>query len=132
MTITMNDRQRLLDLMERPSVKTKMPLLIDRLSTRLGAAKLLSPDEIKKSVITMNSRVRLKDLRSGSEAEITITYPRDANPRDRRVSILSEIGLALLGKRENDVVSWRTPKGEGSFSIERVTYQPEAAGDYDL
>lgn len=128
----MNDRQRLLDLMERPSVKTKMPLLIDRLSTRLGAAKLLSPDEIKKSVITMNSRVRLKDLRSGSEAEITITYPRDANPRERRVSILSEIGLALLGKRENDVVSWRTPKGEGSFRIERVTYQPEAAGDYDL
>ena len=80
----------------------------------------------------MNSKVRLKDLRSGSEAEITITYPRDANPRERRVSILSEIGLALLGKRESDVVSWRTPRGIGSFRIEKVIYQPEAAGDYAL
>lgn len=130
MIITKNDRQRLLDLVETPSIKTRMPLIIDRLTNRIGAAKLLSPNEVKKNVITMNSQVKLKDLSSGREAEITITYPADADPGKRRVSILSEIGLALLGRKENDVVSWRVPRGTGNFRIEEVVYQPEAAGDY--
>jgi regulator of nucleoside diphosphate kinase len=130
MIITLNDRQRLLSLVEMPAFKVKMPLLIDRLAARLGSAKTLSQDEIKKNIITMNSRIKLKDIISGREAEVTVTYPGDANPARGRVSVLSEIGLALLGKRENDVVSWRVPTGIGRFSIEKVIYQPEAAGDY--
>lgn len=130
MIITKNDRQRLLDLVELPSIRTKMPLIIDRLTNGIGTAKLLSPNEVKKNVITMNSQVKLKDLDSGRQAEITITFPADADPGKRRVSILSEIGLALLGRKENDVVSWRVPRGTGNFRIEKVVYQPEAAGDY--
>jgi regulator of nucleoside diphosphate kinase len=40
--------------------------------------------------------------------------------------------MALLGCREGDIVSWQTPSGTGSFRIDKVTYQPEAAGDYHL
>lgn len=130
--ITVNDYQRLTALMEFAALKTKMPRVTDRLAQNLGAARLLPQKEISSSVVTMNSRVRLKELKNGREAEITITYPQDAEPRERRVSVFSEIGMALLGRKENDIVSWRTPNGVGDFRIEKVTYQPEAAGDYYL
>ena len=130
--ITVNDYQRLMRLMEFASLKTKMPKLSDQLAQNLGAARLLRQKQIGSTIITMNSRVRLKDLKNGHEAEITITYPQDAEPRERRVSVFSEIGLALLGRKEKDKVSWRTPKGPGEFQVEKVTYQPEAAGDYYL
>jgi regulator of nucleoside diphosphate kinase len=48
------------------------------------------------------------------------------------VSVFSEIGLAVLGRKENDIVSWRVPTGIGQFRVEKVVYQPEAAGDYFL
>lgn len=102
------------------------------LAEQLKSARLFSQTEIAKDVVTMNSRVRLKDLATNREVEVTVTYPQDANPRERRLSVFSEIGMALLGRKEGDIVSWRVPAGTGRFHIVKVTYQPEAAGDYSL
>jgi regulator of nucleoside diphosphate kinase len=112
--------------------KVKMPVVTTKLVQRLDTAKLLPQNQIAKNVITMNSRVKVKDLTTGREAEITITYPQDAEPREGRVAVFSEIGLALLGQKEEDIVSWRVPNGTGRFQVEKVIYQPEAAGDYFL
>lgn len=132
MTITENDYQRLMGLVQFSTIKTTEQTVVDRLVKNLNEAKMLKQEDIADNVVTMNSRVILKDLTSKREAEITITYPQDAEPRERRVSILSEIGLALLGRKENEMVSWRIPKGIGSFEITKVTYQPESVGHYYL
>lgn len=130
--ITENDYQRLMGIIRLTSVKHTEQDLADKLLKSLNDAKMLKQEDIASNVITMNSRVKLKDLTSKREAEITITYPQDAEPRERRVSILSEIGLALLGRKENELVSWRIPNGLGRFEISKITYQPEAVGDYYL
>jgi regulator of nucleoside diphosphate kinase len=132
LTVTQNDYQRLMAFIVLSSEKNRMPRVADQLVESLGRAKLLTQKDIAKTVITMNSRVKLKDLRSRREVEITITYPPDAEPSERRVSVLSEIGLALLGRKENDIVSWKIPNGVGQFQVDKVIYQPEAAGDYYL
>lgn len=48
------------------------------------------------------------------------------------VSVLSPIGVALLGCREGDIASWRVPGGIGRFEVEKVLYQPEAEGHFSL
>ena len=110
----------------------KMPDIQSRLYDRLVAAKTLSQEAIDETIVTMNSRVRLKDLQSQRATEVTLTYPREALPTERRISIFSEIGITLLGRAEKDVVSWKVPDGIGLFEIAEVIYQPEAAGDYHL
>lgn len=130
--VTVNDYQKLMGLIEFGSVKIKTPEVIDGLYKRLRGAKMLSQEEIDERIVTMNSRVLLQDRTSKRETEITVTYPQDAEPRERRVSVFSEIGLALLGQKERDIVSWKIPKGIGSFEIVKVIYQPEAAGHYYL
>lgn len=132
MIITVNDYQRLMGFLELASFKSKMPTVTNKLIERLDTAKMFPQNEIARTVITMNSRVQLRNLATDTLAEITITYPQDAAPRERRVSVFSEIGLALLGRKENDTVSWKVPGGTGKFQVEKVTYQPEAAGDYFL
>lgn len=130
--ITESDYQRLMGLLRFSSIKATEQGVIDRLFKNLNAAKMLKQEDIDKNIITMNSRVKLKDLTSMREAEITITYPQDAEPRERRISILSEIGLALLGRKESELVSWKIPKGVGRFEIAEITYQPESVGHYYL
>ncbi|HEX8060660.1 MAG TPA: GreA/GreB family elongation factor [Cyclobacteriaceae bacterium] len=131
-TVTDTDYRRIMTLPELASLKAKMPEVTKQLMENLDAAKLLPQRRIKDNIITMNSRIQLESLKNGLEAEITITYPQDADPRERLVSVFSEIGLALLGRKENDVVSWKIPNGIGVFKVKKVTYQPEAAGDYSL
>ena len=91
---------------------------------------MLPPENISSSVITMNSRVLVRDLSSGREAELTIAYPKDADNPEGKVSVFSEIGIALLGQQAGNKVSWKVPAGNGQFEILKVTYQPEAVGNY--
>lgn len=130
--ITVNDYQRLTGLVEFETLKKKMPEIVSRLSKELSSAEMLPQAAISGNIITMNSRVVMKDISSEREAELTITYPHDANNRERKVSIFSTIGIALLGKQVGDIVSWKTPAGNSKFEISKVTYQPEAVGDYSL
>ncbi len=130
--ITVNDYQRLTGLIEFGSLKIKMPETVKRLYNKIVVAKMLSPERISKNVVTMNSRILLRDLANDKEIEISITYPKDSNNLERKVSIFSEIGVALLGHQVGDTVSWKVPKGIGRFEIVEITFQPEAVGDYSL
>jgi regulator of nucleoside diphosphate kinase len=130
--VTINDYHRLMGLMEYAAVRAKMPEIAGKLYQRLCEARMVSQTGIAERVITMNSRVWIKEVATGRETEITITYPEDAAAVDRRISVFSTIGLALLGRMENETVSWVVPRGIGRFEIVKVTYQPEAAGHYYL
>jgi len=132
MVVTISDYSRLTGLMEFASDNTKMPERIKLFYSDLMRAKMLSRDTISGNIITMNSRLILKELSTGREAELTITYPKDSDSMERKISVLSPIGTALLGKQVGDVVSWRIPSGYGRFEILEVTYQPEAMGDFYL
>lgn len=130
--VTVNDYNRLTGLTGFASLNLKMPEVVNRLFEKLSVARMLPQESIDKRIVTMNSRVRLRDLDSGRETEVTITYPHEADTRERRISVFSEIGVALLGAREKDVVSWKIPAGTGRFEVVKVTYQPEAAGHFYL
>ena len=132
MLITINDYQRLNGMIEFASLKKKLPEIVNRLRNEFKAAQMLSQQEISGDVITMNSRIVVKDLVTGREAEITITYPQDADSREGKVSIFSPIGVALLGRKLGDCVSWQVPNGTGRFEVSKISYQPEAVGDYYL
>lgn len=129
--VTINDYQRLIGLIEMNSIN-KTQEITDRLLNELKVAKMLPQEGIAKGIVTMNSRLLLREVAGHRETEVTITYPEEANSKARKVSILSQVGAALLGCHEGDVVSWPTPTGIGRFKIVNVTYQPEAAGDFYL
>ena len=132
MFITTNDYQRLTGFIELASLKVKMPEIINRLYTQFKKAKVLSQESISRSVVTMNSRVLLKEVSNGRKAEVTITYPQDADSREKKVSVFSSPGVALLGRQAGDIVSWKVPGGTGEFEITEILYQPEASGHYYL
>jgi regulator of nucleoside diphosphate kinase len=131
MFITISDYERIREVTD-DSWKGKNPELIDRLMENLKTAKMIPPANISGNIVTMNSCVMLKNVATGQQADITVTYPHDADNMQRKVSVFSPIGAALLGCQEGDIVSWKVPQGMGKFQIVKIKYQPEAAGDYHL
>jgi regulator of nucleoside diphosphate kinase len=91
---------------------------------------LITVNDYRRLIGLMDSRVLVRDLSSGKEAEITVVYPKDADKQQSKISVFSKIGIALLGQQRGDIVSWIVPAGKGQFEILQITYQPEAVGNY--
>ena len=103
---------------------------LDQLEEELGRAELVNPKEIPADVITMRSKVRLKDLKSGETVMYSLVFPFEANSNEGQISVLAPIGTALLGNRSGDVVESRVPSGLRRLKVKEILYQPEAAGNY--
>lgn len=97
----------------------------------LDDAEVVAGQVIGPDVVTMNSRLIIRDLKLERRQVVVVCYPRDANPATGHVSVLSPAGLALLGLPVGATATWTGPKGEqGAALIEEILYQPEATGDY--
>ena len=102
------------------------------LENELQQAEVVASKKIPKKVITMNSKVRLKDLDSGKEMVYSLVFPGQADITQNKISILSPLGTALIGYRTGDIIEWKAPAGLRRLKVEEIVYQPEAAGDYHL
>src|SRR5690606_23508448 len=95
---------------------------IDRLEEELADSAEVAPEAVSRDVVTMNSRVTLKDLTSGKEITCTLVFPQDADSVQNRVSVLAPLGMAILGYRVGDTISWAMPHGVRELKIEAIHY----------
>ncbi|HKV78745.1 MAG TPA: nucleoside diphosphate kinase regulator [Candidatus Sulfotelmatobacter sp.] len=126
--ITEPDMERLRHLLDsgRSSARREAEPLV-MLEQELDRASIVSPSAVPPDVITMNSRVRVTDLKTGEEMTYTLVFPRDANFDQGKISVLAPIGTAILGYRVGDGIEWRVPGGLRQFRVKEILYQPEAA-----
>jgi regulator of nucleoside diphosphate kinase len=102
------------------------------LAEELERAEVVSPKDVPADVVTMNSKVVLRDLGTFEEMTYVLVFPRDANIDAGAISVLAPVGTAILGYAKGDVVEWSVPSGVRRIRIDDVLYQPEASGDYHL
>ncbi len=101
---------------------------LDDLEQELERAVIMRAGEVPSDVVTMNSRVKVKDLNSGRVTAYQIVFPGQADVAKNRISVLAPIGTGLLGYTAGTTVEWQVPSGIRRFRILEVEYQPEAAG----
>ena len=132
--ITELDRQRLEKLIELAEGKggDEHQEYLRKLEHELELAETVAPEEVPGDVITMRSKVRLKDLATGEEMVYTLVFPSEANFEEGKISVLAPVGTAMLGYRVGSRIEWQVPSGLRRLKVEEILYQPEAAGDYNL
>ncbi len=98
------------------------------LAAELDRAVVVAADAVPPDVVTMNSRIRLRDGRR--TWTMSLVFPENADPEEGCISVLAPLGAALLGCRVGQHVTFRVPGGaERSCDILSLLYQPEAAGE---
>jgi regulator of nucleoside diphosphate kinase len=131
--LTRNDVQRLRELLASPDARgVTNRTSLDRLRHELDRAHIVSAHEVGRRVVTMQSRVVLRDEETRESYTYTLVHPEHADHDAGRLSVLAPIGTAILGYREGDVVEWQVPAGIRRIRIQKVLYQPEAAGHEHL
>lgn len=103
-----------------------------KLHQALLDAVILPAGEIPGTVVTMNSRVTVRDPITGECSEFTLVFPEKSDYRRGCISVLAPLGSALIGSRVGDIVQWEVPRGERRLEIQEIRYQPEASGDLNI
>lgn len=97
---------------------------------KLDIAEVVPATAIDSDLVTMNSSVVYDDGADGMMATLTLVYPDEADIGAGRVSVLSPLGLALIGTRPGQTVEFETPDGGvRRIRVRSLVYQPEASGD---
>lgn len=92
-------------------VEHQLPQVSALLLTEIGRARLYKASAIPAEVVTMHSTVTYRDEASGVERTVQLVYPVDADITAGRISILTPIGVGLLGLREGASIPWPDRSG---------------------
>lgn len=79
------------------SMMRRQPALADRLLEEIGRARIVAPAKVRDNVVTMGSKVTYRDEMSGQEKTVTLVYPEEADITNLYVSVMTPIGVSLLG-----------------------------------
>lgn len=118
------DAERLSLLAESLAVQShRLRRQILAIDTVLSAARVVSGGELPDDVIAVGSHAIVQAVNTGESRSIAVVWPEDADPAAGRLSVLSPIGSAVLGRAVGEVVPVETEEGilplriAGVFSV---------------
>lgn len=91
---------------------------IRKLEELVKRAHILT-DGKKKDVVGFGSTVTIKK-EGGDTHEYTIVGSEEADMRARKLSHVSPLGAALMGKKKSDVFTFETPNGKQTYTVQKV------------
>ncbi len=82
---------------------------IQYLLTMISTATIIEDENIDKSALGVNSKAKIKFIEDDDEAVVTLVTTMDLDPENMLISIESDLGKALLGKKAGDIAEVNAP-----------------------
>lgn len=92
---------------------------IKRLEEMVRNTKIIT-DGKKKDEVGFSSKVSIKKEGASDVHEYTIVGSEEADMRVKKLSHVSPLGAALMGKKKGDTFTFETPGGKQTYTIEKV------------
>jgi transcription elongation factor GreA len=90
------------------------------LEERLKHARVIEAREITTEVVSVGTRVRLRDVDAKETIEYTIVGSAEANPAEYKLSNESPVGRAILGRKKGETVEVVAPRGALKYKIMEI------------
>jgi transcription elongation factor GreA len=84
---------------------------IAQLEERMANARVIDTVGVDTSVVSVGSKVRLRDLDLKETVEYHIVGSAEANPAEQKLSNESPVGKAIIGRKKGETVEVLTPRG---------------------
>lgn len=107
-TMSRADHERLTRLAE--SLSNSNPDLADDLFGELERARLVDSLERRPEIVRMGSTLRFT-TDTGEERTVQLVYPAEADIAEGRISVLTPIGIALIGLAAGQSMDWTARDG---------------------
>jgi transcription elongation factor GreA len=98
-----------------------LELKISKLETIVANARVVDESQLDTSKALIFSKVKIKNVANKMVMEYTLVSEKEANLKEKRISVDSPIGNSLLGKSVGDVVEVQVPTGKVNFEILEIS-----------
>ena len=106
---------------EARNEQAKVEARIKELEELLLGAVIVDESKIDTSIVNMGSVVKVYDVEFDETEEYNIVGSNEADPLNNRISDMSPIGKALIGKRAGDEITVEVPGGIVNLKILEVS-----------
>ena len=106
---------------EAKNEQAQVEMRIIDLENKLRNVKLIDEDEIDTKTVQVGNTVQVYDEEFDEKIEYTIVGSTEVDLAENKISNESPIGIALLGRKKNEVVQVETPGGVISLKILKIT-----------
>ncbi len=106
---------------EAKSEQGKIESRINTLEAMLENYKLIDETSTSTDIVSLGSKVKIKDIELGETQEFKIVGFAQANPDSGKLSDESPVGKALLGHKKGDEVIVEAPAGNITFKIVKIS-----------
>lgn len=93
-----------------------------QLEQMLRSARVIDNHDAPSDLVTVGSTVQLKDLATGETLAYMIVGSAEADPDHDKISNVSLVGKALLGRRKGDTVTVVVPAGKLRYSVLQINH----------
>jgi regulator of nucleoside diphosphate kinase len=108
-TLTAEDNDRLSSLVR--AAMDKMPEIASCLADELDRATVLPKGRVADDAVRMGSHLEYRDETLGTVRTATLVYPDEADISQGKISVLTPIGIALIGLKAGQSITWETRNG---------------------
>ena len=90
---------------------------INELNSVIGRAEVINPEPGPAKSIVFGKTVRLYDLKTDEEVSYQLLGPYESEPEKGKISVLSPLGQALIGREVGEEIKVKTPGGIQEYEI---------------
>lgn len=94
--------------------KVEEEILLNELKYAKQVVRKVLPEEI----VTVDRIITVKA--DETTKTVTLVGPSKAKPNKNKLSILSDLGIAIVGYKVGDIIKWPTSNGEIQYEILKV------------
>ena len=93
---------------------------ISELEYKLAHLEVIHPGSLPKDRAVFGSRVLLENMETGQDVEYQLVGPDESDVEKGRISVVSPLGRALLGKKPGDELTVEVPGGKRSYGLVEI------------
>lgn len=96
---------------------------IIEIQSQLAGAEVVDTSTLKSDKVVFGASVVLDDCEASKEVTYQIVGLDEADVKEGKISVVSPLARALIGKRKGELVEVRTPNSEREFEIKKIYFE---------
>lgn len=96
---------------------------IGEIGHQLAGVEVVDTSQLKGDKIVFGASVELEDVESGKTVTYQIVGVDEADVKDGKISIVSPMARAMIGKRKGDTIEVKTPTADKEYEVLRVFFE---------
>lgn len=98
-----------------------LELKISKLEAVIASARIVDESQLDTSKALILSKVKIKNVANGATMEYTLVSEKEADLKQKKISVDSPIGEGLLGKSVGDIAEVKVPTGIMKFEVIEIS-----------